>query len=231
MAQLARTSNPDDEPEPATYKEATTHPTHGKQWEEEFMNEYKALMKNNTWRLVPRPANCQVVSSKWVLKHKKDQFGRITRLKARLVARGFSQVFGVDYLETFAPVAKVASIRILLAIAVAVDLEIHQMDVVTAFLANSLDEEIYMEQHEGFVDGTNMVCKWSLYGLKQSARLWNQHLNQHLRKIGFEQTHMDHCVYIDKNSGVIIAMWVDDLIIFGKDLAGVEQLSSMRNSI
>ena len=117
-----------------------------------------------------------------MFKHKKDQYGRITHLKACIVARGFSQVYEVDYLETFAPVAKLASIRILFAIAAAMDLEIHQMDVVTAFLANELDEEIYMEQPKGFVDGNDMVCKLgkSLYGLKQSARLWNQKLDRYL---------------------------------------------------
>ena len=105
------------------------------------MSEYNALMKNNTWKLVERPENRQIVSSKWVPKHKRDQFGTITRLKGRVVARGFSQIPGVDYNETYAPVAQLASLRILLAIAAAYDLEIEQMDVVTAFLANLLDEE------------------------------------------------------------------------------------------
>jgi hypothetical protein len=152
VAKLAQSSNPDDEEEPTTYREATTHPTRAKEWEKAIMDEYHSIMRNNTWRLVPRPANRQVVTCKWVFKHKKDQFGRITRLKARLVAREFSQIYGVDYLDTYAPVAKLASIRILFAIAASLDLEIHQMDVVTAFLANALHEEIYMEQPEGFVD-------------------------------------------------------------------------------
>ena len=219
-------ANADDEPEPATYQEAINHPTRAKGWEKAFMEEYNALMKNNTWRLVERPENRQIVSSKWVPKHKRDQFGTITRLKGRVVARGFSQIPGVDYNETYAPVAKLASIRILFAIAAAFDLEIQQMDVVTAFLANQLDEEIYMEQPEGFTDGTDKVCKLerSIYGLKQSARLWNKRLDQRLKEIGFDQTHSDHCVYINKGTGVIVAIWVDDLIIFGKDLVGVDLL-------
>ncbi len=228
VAKLAQTSNPDDEEEPTTFREATTHPTRAKEWEKAIMDEYNSIMRNNTWRLVPRPANRQVVTCKWVFKHKKDQFGRITRLKARLVARGFSQVYGIDYLDTYAPVAKLASIRILFAIAASLDLEIHQMDVVTAFLANTLHEEIYMEQPEGFVDGDDMdmVCELgkSLYGLKQSARLWNQKLDRYLRKIGFTQTNADHCVYVNKDTGVIVAMWVDDLIIFSKDSVGVDLL-------
>jgi hypothetical protein len=229
VAKLAQSSNPDDDEEPTTFQEATTHPTRAKEWEKAIMDEYNSIMRNNSWKLVPRPANRQVVTNKWVFKHKKDQFGRITRLKARLVARGFSQIYGVDYLETYAPVAKLASLRILLAIAAAFDLEIHQMDVVTAFLANILDEEIYMEQPEGFIDerdDEDMVCKLgkSLYGLKQSARLWNQKLHRYLRKIGFTQTNADHCVYINKDTGVIVAMWVDDLIIFGQDSVGVDLL-------
>jgi len=229
VAKMAQTSNPDDEEEPTTFREATTHPTRAKEWEKAIMDEYNSIMRNNTWRLVPRPANRQVVSCKWVFKHKKDQFGRITRLKARLVARGFSQIYGVDYLDTYAPVAKLASIRILFAIAASLDLEIHQMDVVTAFLANALHEEIYMEQPEGFIDDgqdLDMVCELgkSLYGLKQSARLWNQKLDRYLRKIGYTQTNTDHCVYVNKDTGVIVAMWVDDLIIFGKDSVGVDLL-------
>ena len=218
--------NSDDEAEPATYQEAINHKTRAKGWEKAFMVEYNALMKNNTWKLVERPENRQIVSSKWVPKHKRDQFGTITRLKGRVVARGFSQTYGVDYNETYAPVAKLASIRILFAIAAAYDLEIDQMDVVTAFLANLLEEEIYMEQPEGFTDGTDKVCKLerSIYGLKQSARLWNKRLDARLKEIGFDQTHSDHCVYINKSTGVIVAIWVDDLIIFGKDSVGVDLL-------
>jgi len=225
-ANLATTIGADDEPEPTSFDEAINHPTRAKEWEDEIMKEYNAIMKNGVWVLVPRPKNRPVVSSKWVWKHKRDQFHIITRLKARLVARGFSQTFGVDYFDTYAPVAKLMSIRILLAIAAAMDLELHQMDVVTAFLANKLEEEIYMEQPEGFVFGEDMVCKLvkSIYGLKQSPRLWNKRLDEHLRKLDFEQTESDHCVYINKNTGIILAMWVDDILIFGADKMSVDLL-------
>lgn len=227
-AKLA-TANPDEEEEPTSYQEAINHPTRAKQWEEAFMEEYFSLMRNNTWVLVHRPANRQIVTCRWVLKHKRDQFARITRLKARLVARGFSQIYGIDYLDTYAPVAKLASIRILFAIAAAFDLELHQMDVVTAFLANKLDEEIYMEQPEGFTNGEDMVCKLgrSIYGLKQSARLWNRKLDRYLKKIGFRQSHSDHCVYINNETNVIIAIWVDDLILFGKNMDGINELKRL----
>src|SRR5271169_4341381 len=126
--------------------------------------------------------------------------GRIVRLKARLVARGFSQIYGIDYLDTYAPVVKLASIRILLSLAAIYGLEIHQMDVVTAFLAGNLEEEIYMEQPEGFEVGTkdeDLVCRLrkSIYGLKQAPRVWNQRIRLYLKSIGFDQTYSDLCVY------------------------------------
>jgi hypothetical protein len=234
MAKLARNVNPDDEDEPATMQEAINHPTRGKQWEEAFRNEYNSLIKNHTWDLVPRPKGRRIVTNKWALKHKKDEVARIIRLKARLVARGFSQIYGIDYLDTYAPVVKLASIRILLAVAATYGLEIHQMDIVTAFLAGDLEEEIFMEQPEGFEIGTreeDLVCRLrrSLYGLKQAPRIWNQRIRLFLKSIGFEQTYSDPCVYINKETDIIIAMWVDDLIIFGKDMASINDLKAQLN--
>ena len=189
-----------------------------------------SLIKNHTWDLVPRPENRQVVSNKFAFKHKKDERAIIVRLKARLVARGFSQIYGIDYLDTYAPVVKLASIRILLAIAAIFDLEIHQMDVVTAFLAGDLEEEIYMEQPEGFkVDSKeDLVCRLrkSIYGLKQAPRVWNQRIRRFLKSIGFDQLYSDPCVYINKTTEIIIAMWVDDLIIFGKDMTSINALKA-----
>src|SRR5256714_1962961 len=142
MAKLARNMDPNDEDEPATVKEALNHPERGKQWEKAIRDEVNSHLKNHTWDIVPRPRNRQVVSNKFAFKHKKNEVARIVRLKARLVARGFSQIYGIDYLDTYAPVIKLASIRIVLAIAAIFGLEIHQMDVVTAFLAGELEEEI-----------------------------------------------------------------------------------------
>jgi len=174
------------------------------------------------------------VTNKFTFRHKKDERARIVRLKARLVARGFSQIYGIDYLDTYAPVVKLASIRILLATAAIHGLEIHQMDVVTAFLAGELEEEIYMEQPEGFELGSkedDSVCRLrkSLYGLKQAPRVWNQKIRSFLKSIGFNQLHSDPCVYINKTTEIIIAMWVDDLIIFGKDMASINDLKVRLN--
>jgi hypothetical protein len=175
-----------------------------------------------------------IITNKFAFKHKKNEIARIVRLKARLVARGFSQIYGIDYLDTYAPVVKLASIRILLAIAAINGLEIHQMDVVTAFLAGNLEEEIFMEQPEGFEIGSkedDLVCRLrkSIYGLKQAPRVWNQRIRHFLKSIGFEQTYADPCVYINKGTDIIIAMWVDDLIIFGKDMANINDLKAQLN--
>jgi|SRR5579862_4602875 len=149
---MAGNIDPNDEEEPTTLQEAINHPTRGKQWEKLVRDELNPLIKNESWDYVGRPRNRQVVNCKFIFKHKKNEIAQIVRLKARLVARGFSQIYGVDYLDTYAPVVKLASIRILLAIAAIYGppVEVHQMDVVTAFLAGELDEEIYMEQSEGF---------------------------------------------------------------------------------
>ena len=196
------------------------------------------MLKNKTWILTRLPKGRRAISNKWVFKAKLDELGNIIRFKARLVARGFSQVFGVDYLDTFAPVAKLAALRILLAIATTEDLEVHQMDVVTAFLIPDLEEEIYMELPEGLLKileledsseipngNGEVVCKLEkgLYGLKQAARLWNLRLRKHLLSLSFKQSICDPCIYINDGTGVIIAIWVDDLIMLGRDLDSINK--------
>jgi hypothetical protein len=222
-ARLARTTVAS---EPSSFTEAVNHPMHSKQWEQAILDEYNSLVKNKTWTLTTLPVGRKAISCKWVFKHKTDEKGDVVRFKARLVARGFSQVYGIDYMDTFAPVAKLASLRILLAIAAAEDLEIYQMDVVTAFLIPDLDEEIYMAQPEGFETNEGLVCKLQkgLYGLKQSARIWNARLRQHLKSLGFQQSSCDPCIYINSTSGIIVAVWVDDLIILGKDINSIDKV-------
>jgi len=141
-AMIAKVLDPNDEREPQMYQQAINHPTPSKGWEKAIIAEFNALIKNGTWILVKRPWNRKIVSCKWVFKHKKNAIGRIVRLKAQLCARGFTQIPGVDYVDTFAPVVKMASIRILLALAAIYGWEIQQMDVVMAFLAGYLTEEI-----------------------------------------------------------------------------------------
>ena len=188
-----------------------------------------SLSKNDTWTLVPRPNNVNIVSNRWVFKVKHKSDGSIDRYKARLVARGYTQTHGVDYDEVFSPVARMAAIRSLLALGNALDLEMHQMDVNTAFLNGKLEHEVYMEQPEGFTnsDHPEYVCKLSksLYGLKQSARCWYNTLDSYLKENDYQQSGADSCIYIKtikspdgKIKFVILAVFVDDFIPLSNDI-------------
>ncbi len=198
-----------------------------------MQEEYNSFVVNNTWSLVPLPKGRKPISSKWVFKIKHGVRGEVERYKARLVARDFTQTFGVDYNETFAPVAKFVSIRCILALAAIEDMEIHQMDVKIAFLNGDLEEEIYMEQPEGFTqEGEHLVCKLhkSLYGLKQSPRAWNQKLDAFLKSIKFVRSDVDFNVYVAQVGDVkfFIVVYINDLILVcdNKDkLLQVKELS------
>jgi len=135
--------------EPQTVEEALNGED-AKKWEMAMQEEYDSLVVNNTWSLVPLPKGRKPISCKWVFKIKHGVHGEVECYKAKLVARGFTQTFGVDYNETFAPIAKFVSIHCILALAAIEDMEIHQMDIKTTFLNGDLEEEIYMEQPQGF---------------------------------------------------------------------------------
>jgi hypothetical protein len=140
--------------------------------------EMESLDKNETWDLVDLPTGRNIISSKWVFKKKLNAEGKVEKYKAQLVAKGYSQVEGIDFGEIFSPVVKLTSIIFMLSVVVAFDFEVEQMDVKTSFLHGDLEEEIYMKQPEGFVvkGKKELVCKMkkSLYGLKQSPRMWYQ---------------------------------------------------------
>uniref|UniRef100_A0AAV1TGR4 Reverse transcriptase Ty1/copia-type domain-containing protein n=1 Tax=Peronospora matthiolae TaxID=2874970 RepID=A0AAV1TGR4_9STRA len=140
---------------------------------------------------------------KWVFRVKENQDGGIERFKLRLVAKGFSQKFGIDYGETFALVAKFTSIRVILSLAAKYHLDVNQMDVRTTFLNGDPDEDIYMAQPDGYTDEDHehIVCKLqrSLYGLKLSPRKWNKTIDEFMIKIGFKKCESDHCIYIKRD--------------------------------
>lgn len=215
---------------PHTIKEAMRGPDAPK-WKKALVDEYNALVGNETWRdIVPLPAGRRAVGFRWVLDVKRDTDGNIVRYKVRGVARGFSQEQGIDYEETFSPVANFTSFRVLFAIAAAEGLATQQLDIVTAFLYGELDEEIYMRQPEGFeVRGKeHYVCRLvkSIYGLKQSARVWNIKLNEVMTSYGFERGRADLCVYVRRDSGglTVVAVHVDDMLVAASTLAMCQQV-------
>jgi len=189
-------------------------------WTDAMQQEYDSLIKNDTWDLVPLPPNRKPISTRWIFKVKQHADGSIDRFKARFVVRGYSQVEGIDYDETFAPVGRFGSLRVLLAIACQENLEIHMMDVDSAFLNGVITEDIYITQPEGFIDADHpdYVCKLkkSLYGLKQAPRVWNITIDSPLQENGFKNIMSDPCIYVRNNSHgrCIIFIYVDDLLIF-----------------
>ena len=203
---------------PTTYKSAMESSNAAK-WKDACDSEVASLRKNKTWELVPLPQDRKAIGCRWVFRIKENQAGEVERYKARLVAKGFSQKYGVDYEETFAPVAKFTSIRILLSLSAKYKLTVHQMDVKTAFLNGLLDEDIYMTQPDGYVneDKPDYVCqlKRSLYGLKQSPRMWNQTIDKFMIEMGFKKCKTDHCIYAkwDGEDMIFVALYVDDLVL------------------
>ena len=215
-------------PEPTTFEEASTSPEKEK-WMEAMTKEMSSLKANNVYDLTELPKDRKPVGSKWVFKRKIKADGSVERYKARLVAQGFSQKAGQDYDETFCPVVRFESIRSIVAMAASNGMLLHQMDVTSAFLNGDLDEEVYMEQPEGFqVKGKeHLVCKLkrSLYGLKQAPRCWNMTLDHQLKKMGFVQTSSDPCLYINLEGELfVIAVYVDDMVLATKNKKKLEEV-------
>lgn len=204
--------------EPLTYEEAISGPN-SEHWQSAMQSEYNSLIANNVWQLVNRPLNQNIVKCKWVFKTKFDADGKFSKFKARLVARGFTQVEGLDYNETFSPVVRHSTMRILFSLANEMNLDINHVDVTTAFLHGDLSETIYMEQPPGFDNGNkSKVCllKRGIYGLKQASRIWNSKVHSLLSKHGYKQSKCEPCVYTNNCNDdlCIIALYVDDFYIF-----------------
>ncbi|KAI3764505.1 hypothetical protein L2E82_14514 [Cichorium intybus] len=224
-----------DSDEPVNYQSAISDPESDK-WFEAMNTEMQSMHDNQVWNLVNLPTNCKTVGNKWVFKKKIDVDGNVHTFKARLVAKGYSQTHGIDYDETFSPVAMIKSIRILFAIAAYYDYEIWQMDVKTAFLNGHLLEDVYMDQPAGFVDPKhpNKVCKLkrSIYGLKQASRTWNIRFDEKITSFGFIKNEDDSCVY-KKASGsivIILVLYVDDILLFGNDIPTLKGVKAFLES-
>lgn len=203
--------------DPQSHEEALQSDNADK-WSEAMKSEYNSLLQNNTWTLVDLPKNKKAIPCKWVFKTKRDESGNIERFKARLVIKGYKQTRGVDYHEVFAPVVRGSSMRYLMGIAVKYDLQIHQMDAVSAFLQGDVDAEIYMKQPPGYEEDVK-VCRLnkSIYGLKQASRQWNKKLDTALREIGLLVSNVDPCIYyqiLNNDDMLFITVYVDDLLYF-----------------
>lgn len=214
--------------EPATY-EAAIQSENSDNWKSAMDDEIESLHKNEVWKLVEKPYNCSIIDSRWIYRVKYNSNGDVERYKSRLVARGFTQQYGIDYEETFSPVVKFTSIRAILGIAAAEKLKLKQFDVKTAFLYGDLCENIYMNQPKGFTDGTDKVCKLqkSLYGLKQSARCWNHTFTSFLNDFGLKATDADPCVFVKRSNEkrkVMLAIYIDDGLIAAEDERDIKWL-------
>ena len=169
-----------------------------------------------------------MVGCKWIYKIKTRFDGSIERYKARLVAKGFTQEYGIDYKETFAPVACISSVRVLLAIAAASKWDIFQMDVKNVFLDGDLSEEVYMQPPLGLFVESNKVChlRRALYGLKQAPRAWFAKFSSTISRLGYIASHYDSTLFLrrtDKGT-MLLLLFVDDMIITGDDLSGIQEL-------
>ncbi|KAI0993507.1 Retrovirus-related Pol polyprotein from transposon, partial [Podosphaera aphanis] len=214
---LAARSTPEINKEPKSIGEAFQQ-TDENRWREAINKELLSLDQNHTWDVTDRPLKRNVVGSKWVFKIKRNADGSIERYKARLVAQGFSQVPGHDFDETFAPVARYDSLRILLRISAQNKWIPQQMDVNSAYLYGTLDEEIFMELPPGYrTPGKCAKLRKCIYGLKQSGREWYECISNSLIAKGFEITTFDPCVFVHPTEIVFISIYVDDILIFGPD--------------
>jgi hypothetical protein len=214
--------------EPSCYDEAMQVESKG-EWKKAMDDEIKSLYTNQTWNLVKLPTEKKAIQNKWVYKLKQEQDGS-QRYKARLVVKGFQQKAGIDFTEIFSPVVKMTTIRTVLSIVAAEDLHLEQLDVKTAFLHGDLEEDIYMQQPQGYVEAgkEHLVCKLlkSLYDLKQAPRQWYLKFDKFMLKIGYIRCHADHCCYFKRfdNAYVILLLYVDDMLIAGSDIGEIENL-------
>ena len=194
-------------------------------WIKAMQDELNEFKRHNVWTLVPRPQGKTIIGTRWVFRNKVDEDGIVTRNKARLVAQGFTQLEGLDYDETFAPVARLEAIRLFLAFASFKNFKVYQMDVKTAFLHGDLQEEVFLKQPPGFENAEFPYHVYRLdkavYGLKQAPRAWYDTLSSYLLSNGYKRGAIDNTLFI-KTSGdhiILAQVYVDDIIFGSTDEA------------
>ncbi|KAL0641599.1 hypothetical protein Bca4012_102628 [Brassica carinata] len=225
--------NLDENHIPRSYEEAMKD----KEWKESVGAEAGAMIKNDTWYESELPKGKKAVSSRWIFTIKYKADGQIERKKTRLVARGFTQTYGEDYIETFAPVAKLHTIRIVLSLAVNLEWGLWQMDVKNAFLQGELEDEVYMYPPPGLdhlvKKGNVLRLKKAIYGLKQSPRAWYNKLSTTLNGRGFRKSELDHTLFtLTTPSGMVaLLVYMDDIIITGSDKEGIKATKEFLKSM
>ncbi|KAK8916909.1 hypothetical protein KSP39_PZI022417 [Platanthera zijinensis] len=212
-------------------------------WIDAMQEELNQFRRCNVWELVPKPRGHNIIGTKWIYRNKLDESGIIVKNKSRLVAKGYRQEEGIDFDQTFAPVARLEAIRIFLAYAAYQDFKVYQMDVKSAFLNGDLKEEVYVEQPSGFVDPLKpdfiYKLRKALYGLKQAPRAWYETLSTFLIENKFSRGKIDKTLFLRESKGkiILVQIYVDDIIFgstennlckkFAKLMQGKFEMSSM----
>lgn len=210
-------------PLPRTRREALASPE-AVEWAEAIKSELDSLIANGTWESATLPQGRKALTVRWLLKRKLGKDGKVARYKARVVARGFQQIHGFDFRETYSGVVKDVSSRIIFAIAAALGWEVYQMDVVTAFLNGELSEEIYIHAPEGYTEqGKILRLKKAIYGLKQAPRVWYRKLRSWLLSAKWVPVSQDECVFMHVERRLIITVYVDDINITGPGRAEIDK--------
>ena len=201
-------------------------------WRSAMIEEMDALDGNGTWNLVHLPTVKKAIGCRWAFAVKVNPDGSVARLKTRLVAKGYSQTYGVDCSDTFSPVAKMTYVRLFFSLVATHNWDFHQLDIKNAFLHGDLQEEVYMEQPSGFVAQGEIgkVCRLrkSLYGLKKSHRAWFGQFIQAVEKFGLQKSKSNHFVFYQNSSSsiILLVVYMDDIVINGSDSTGIPSLKS-----
>jgi hypothetical protein len=220
------------QPEPKSNVDASKHDC----WKHAIEVELQALEKTGTWKLVDLPPNVKAIGCRWIYKIKFHADGSIERYKARLVAKGYNQIEGLDYFDTYSPVAKLTTVRLVIALSSIHNRHLHQLDVNNAFLHGELQEDVYMIVPPGIkTDKPNQVCKLqkSLYGLKQASRKWYERLTSTLLTHDYLQAASDHSLFVKKTSSSfnILLVYVDDIILAGNSLQEFTHIKCVLDSL
>jgi len=208
--------------DPVQFEEAIKH----EKWRKAMDSEMQSIEKNHTWELTDLPVGARTIGVKWIYKTKLNEMGEVDKYKARLVVKGYSQQHGIDFSEVFAPVARMDTVRLIVALAACKGWDIFQLDVKSAFLYGELNEEVYVDQPKGYVKRgrEHMVYKLhkALYGLKQAPRAWFSRIEAHFLQNGFQKCPSEQTLFIKKGvekNFLIVSIYVDDLIYTGNDVS------------